>query len=96
MINIIIKCGIWQPVEFELASCSWKEMIFYRISEFILPKLIQRYDKIHLKTSSKTRDLLKLYRLSDATFYYRINTTYQFMKPFMVKKNVYFWEKWSL
>ena len=32
------------------------------------------------------RDQLNLYRLSDATFYDRINTIYQFVKPFLDKK----------
>ena len=36
------------------------------------------------------RDLLKFYRLSDVIFYARINTIYQFDKPFLDKKNVYF------
>ena len=34
---------------------------------------------------SKTQ-LLKFYRLSDATFYDRINTVYHFIKPFLDKK----------
>ena len=57
-INTIIKCGIWQPVKFHLVSRSWNEMIFYRISELMLPALIQRYDKksFHFWSSSKTRD----------------------------------------
>ena len=32
------------------------------------------------------RDQPNLYRLSDATFYDRINTIYQFVKPFLDKK----------
>ena len=32
------------------------------------------------------RDKLKFYRLSDATFYDRVNTTYQFIKPFLDNK----------
>ena len=31
-----------------------------------------------------------MYRLSDATFYDRINTMYQFVEPFLDEKNVYF------
>ena len=31
-------------------------------------------------------DELKFYRLPDATFYDRINTVYQFIKPFLDKK----------
>ena len=63
-------------------------MIFYRISELMLPTLIQRYNKksFHFLSSSKTRDELKFYRLSDATFYDRINTIYQFIKPFLDNK----------
>ena len=59
----------------------------------MLPKLIQRYDKksFHFGSSSKTRDKIKLYRLSDATFYDRFNTTYQFIKkPFLDKKKCLF------
>ena len=40
---------------------------------------------------------MKFYRLSDATFYDRINTTYQFIKPFLdkkKKKNAYSWGIW--
>ena len=38
------------------------------------------------KYSSRTRDKLKFYRLSEATFYDRINTLYQFIKPFLDNK----------
>ena len=53
----------------------------------MLPTLIQRYDKNHFifDLVKKTRDKLKLYRLSDGTFYDRINTIYQFIKPFLDK-----------
>ena len=63
-------------------------MIFYRISELILPTLIQRYDNNYFifDPVQKQRDSLKFYRLSDATFYDRINTIYQFIKPFLDKK----------
>ena len=44
-INAIIKCDTWHPVKFQLVSRSWNEMIFYHISELMLPTLIQRYDK---------------------------------------------------
>ena len=33
--------------------------------------------------SVQKRDLLKFYRLSGATFYDRINSIYQFIKPFL-------------
>ena len=33
---------------------------------------------------------MKFYRLSDATFYYHINTIYQFIKPFSDKKSLFF------
>ena len=58
LIQTIIKCGSWQPVKFQLVSCSRNEMIFYRISELMLPTLIQRYDKksFHFLSSSKPRD----------------------------------------
>ena len=61
---------------------------FYRISELVLPTLIQRYDKktISFLIQFKKRDKLKFYRMSDATFYGRINTIYQSIKPFLGKK----------
>ena len=60
-------------------------MIFYRISKLILPAFIQRYDKksFHFLSSSKNE------RLSDAAFYGRINTIYQFIKPFLDKKKLF-------
>ena len=46
------------------------EMIFYRISELMLPTLIQRYDKNHfIFDPVQKRDQLKFYRRSDAAFY---------------------------
>ena len=50
----------------------------------MLPTLIQRYDKSHF--ISRTRDLLKFYRLSGTTVYDYINTIYQFIKPFLDNK----------
>ena len=41
---------------------------------------------VHFLSSSRTRDKLKFYRLSDATFYDRIDTICQFIKPFMANK----------
>ena len=57
-INTIIKCATWQHVKFQLVSHSWNEKIFYRISELMLPTLIQRYDKksFHFWSISITRD----------------------------------------
>ena len=55
----------------------------------MLPTLIQKYDKksFHFWSSSKTRDWLKFYRLSDATFMIvRICTIYQLIKPFLENK----------
>ena len=54
----------------------------------MLPTLIQRYDKkkiISFLIQFKNKRL-KFYRLSDATFYDRIDTIYQFMKTFLDKK----------
>ena len=42
------------------------------------------------------RDLLKFYRLSDASFYDHINTIYQFGKPFLDKKMSIFEEYGAL
>ena len=50
-INTIIKCGTWQPVKFQLVTRSWDEMIFYCISELMLPTFIQRYT-VQLKVIS--------------------------------------------
>ena len=87
VINTIIKCGTWQPVKFQSVSRFWNEISFYGISELMLPTLIQRYDKksFHFWSSSKTKYKQKFYMMSDATFYDRINTIYQFIKPFLNK-----------
>ena len=74
-----------------LSFLNWikNEMILYRISELMLVTLIQRYDKnqfILEPVNSRTRDMLKVYRLLGATFYDRINTIYQFIKPFLDNK----------
>ena len=50
----------------------------------MLATLVQTYYKNHF--ISRTRDLLKFYRLSGATFYDCINTIYQFIKPFLDDK----------
>ena len=50
----------------------------------MLATLIQRYDKNHFIL--RTRDLLKFYKLSDATFYKCITTIYKFIKPFLDNK----------
>ena len=50
----------------------------------MLATLIQRYHKNHF--ISRTRDELKFYRLSGATFYNCIYTIYQFIKPFLENK----------
>ena len=51
----------------------------------MLATLIQRYDKKN-HFISRTRDQLKFYRLSGATFYDCINTLYQFIKPVLDNK----------
>ena len=63
-------------------------MIFYCISDLMLPTLIQRYDKNHLVLIQ-----LKYERLTEIlqavrchTFYDGINTIYQFIKQFLDKK----------
>ena len=50
----------------------------------MLATLIQIYYKNHF--ISRTRDKLKFYRLSGATFYDCINTIYQFIKAFLDNK----------
>ena len=58
-----------------------KKRFFYRISELMLPTLIQRYDKTNYFISRT-----KCYRLSGAKFYDCINTIYPFIKPFLDNK----------
>ena len=60
----------------------------------MLPTLIQRYNRkpFHFLIQFKIRDKLKIYRLSDATFYDRINTIQQFIKPFTDKKKMSIFE----
>ena len=50
---------------------------------------------VHFWSSSKTRDKLKFYRLSDATFCDRIDTIYQFIKPFLDNKMSVIEEYWA-
>ena len=61
-------------------------MIFYHISELMLLTLIP--EKNHF--ISRTGDKLKFYRLSGATFYDCINTIYEFIKPFLDEKCLFF------
>ena len=42
------------------------------------------------KKKKKKRDYLKFYRLPDATFYDRTNIIYQFIKPCLDKKGLFF------
>ena len=51
------------------------EIIFYCISELVLATSIQRHKKL-FHFCSRTRDKLKFYRLSGATFNDCINTIY--------------------
>ena len=57
-VNRIIKCGIWQPVKFQIVSQNWikNEMIFYHISELTLATLIQPCDRksFHFKNERLT------------------------------------------
>ena len=50
----------------------------------MLATLIQKCDKNH--SISRTRDSLKFYRQSGATFYDSINTVYKFIKYFLYNK----------
>ena len=92
-INTIIKCGTWQPVKFQLVSRSWNEMIFNRMSELMLPTLIQSYDKNHFmfEPVQKTRDN---WNFTDCQMPH-IDSIFQFIKPDF-DKNVYFEGIWSL
>ena len=54
-------------------------------SEIRRKKKKKKKKSFHFWSTSKTRDLLKFYRLSDATFYDPINNIYQFIKPFLDK-----------
>ena len=74
-ISSIIKCGIWQTVKCQLIFpfLKWNDFLSYlwitvaNINSQIRSKIIS------FRSSSKTRDWLKFYRLSDATFYDIIN-----------------------
>ena len=55
----------------------------------MLPTLIQRCYKIISFLIQLKNDWLKFYRLLDATFYYRITTIYQFIKPFLDKMSIF-------
>ena len=76
-----------------LSFLNWikNEMIFYRISELMLAPLIQRCDK-KVNSFQGTRDKLKFYRLSGATFYGCTHAIYQFIKPFLDNKESNFEE----
>ena len=80
-------------ISVSLSFLNWikNEMIFYRISELMLPTLILRYDeKNHfIFIQFKNAKVTDFHRLSDATCNDRFNTIYQFIKPFL-DKNVYF------
>ena len=97
-INTIIKCGTWQPVNFQLASCSWNEMIFYHISQLMLPILIQRYNKkiisflIQFKTERLTEILQAVRCHILLSYWYFI---YQFIKPFLDKKKISIFEEYG-
>ena len=64
-INTIIKCGILQPLKFQLSLSYliWinNEMIFYCVSELILATLIQSYDNksFHFKNERRLTEILQ-------------------------------------
>ena len=72
-------------VSFSFLNWIKNEMIFYRIPELMLATIIQRCHKKN-HSISRTRDSLKFFRLSGATFYDFINTVYQFTKHFLENK----------
>ena len=59
-ISVSLSCLNWSKIK----------LIFYSISELMLPTLIEGQEKnsFYFWPISKTRDWLKFYRLSDATF----------------------------
>ena len=60
-------------------------MVLYRIAELMLPTIIQRHDKNHsiFDPVQDQETNWNFTGLSDATFYDRINTLYQFIKLFL-------------
>ena len=81
----IIKCGTWRPVKFQLVSCSWNEMIFYHISELMLPTLIRDTVKTHFSFDPvQKREILQAVKCH---IFCHINTIYQFITSFLDKKN---------
>ena len=76
-INKVIKCGTWQPVKFQLVSVFELDQKLNVLSYLWINvgnMNLEIWYKIHFV--SRTRDLLKFYRLSGATFYDCINTIY--------------------
>ena len=73
-------------ISVSLLLLSWlkNETIFYCVTELMLAALIQRSHKNHF--ISRTRDKMKFYRLSDATFYDCINAINQFNKLLLNNK----------
>ena len=73
-----------------LLCLNWIKMKwFLSFSELMFETWIQRCDKktsFHFLSISRRRDYLNFYRLSDAKFYDRINTIYQFIKLFLDNK----------
>ena len=68
---------------------------FYRISELILAKLIQRYDKkkiLLVLILFKNERLTEILQVVRCPFYDRINTIYQFINPFLDNKTSIFEE----
>ena len=100
-INTIIKCGIWQPVKFQFlvswagSKMKWFFFFFFRISELMLPTLIQRYNKNHFIFDS----LQKLETNWDYTdcqmphFMIVLIPYVNFIIPFMDKKKCIFLRK---
>ena len=59
-------------------------MLFYHISELMLPTLIKRYKKNHFIFDSKTRAIENFIGCHMPHFM----TIYQFIKPFLDKKKM--------
>ena len=78
-----MKCGIWQPVKCQLFSPLWPGSKMKCFSSYLR---INNGDHFIFFIHFKNERLTEILQLSGATFYDRINTIYQFIKPFLNNK----------
>ena len=84
--DTIIKCGIWQPIKFQLVNLIKNEMIFFLSYFWIKFRETIKKKNIPCLIQFKNERLTKILQLLCATFCDCFNTIYQFIKPFLVNK----------